>query len=82
MRVLFFGNLRELAGTAETSVPADIEITTVQELAEYVANGKSELQAALCAETTKAAINAKFADFSSSLNGADEVAFMPPFSGG
>ncbi|MCA8889527.1 MAG: molybdopterin converting factor subunit 1 [Parvularculaceae bacterium] len=82
MRVLFFGNLRELAGIAETTVPADIEITTVQELADYVANGNPDLHVALCAKTTKAAINTKFAEFSSALNGADEVAFMPPFSGG
>lgn len=82
MRVLFFGNLRELAGTAETTIPADIKFNTIEELADHVARGNTNLKAALFAQTTKVAIDTKFADFSSALNNAKEIAFMPPFSGG
>ena len=79
VRVLFFGRLKELSGSAEETV----------ELRE---GARIEDLFAMCAETRPdfrkfraslvAARNCEFAAWDTLLNAGDEIGFLPPVSGG
>lgn len=79
VRVLFFGRLREIAGCADELV----EVRTggsIEELFAEVASRRPELKefrASLAASR-----NQEFAAWSDTLSAGDEVAFLPPVSGG
>ena len=77
--IRLFARLRELAGRAELSqvLPDDATVRSawdaaVREVPELAAYGSS----------LSAAINADYARFSEKLKDGDEVAFLPPVSGG
>jgi molybdopterin converting factor subunit 1 len=78
-RVLFFGKLKELAGGAEQS----IEISsgaTIADLFERFANQAPEL--ASFRSSVVASRNQEFAPWTTVLQPGDEIAFLPPVSGG
>ncbi len=78
-RVLFFGKLKELAGAAEQS----IEISsgaTIAELFERFANQTPAL--APYRSSVVASRNQEFAAWTTVLEAGDEIAFLPPVSGG
>jgi molybdopterin converting factor subunit 1 len=79
IKVLFFGRLREIVGQAEDS-PALLEGASIEDLfASYratypdLANYRSSLVASR---------NQEFAAWTTPLHAGDEVAFLPPVSGG
>ncbi len=77
--MLFFAHLQDVAGSHEltVSLPEDATITAAAEvLAERSAGFANLLSQA------RAAVNAEFADSSTLLHDGDEVAWMPPMSGG
>lgn len=82
-RVLFFGRLRDAAGCSEREIALDraIDLLALRRLASL---GDSNLEAALAAPTVRVALNAALLPVavSCSVSPGDEVAFMPPFSGG
>ncbi|HXM94951.1 MAG TPA: MoaD/ThiS family protein [Candidatus Dormibacteraeota bacterium] len=79
VKVLFFGRLKEILGRGEDSMEiadgTSIEnlfaqyVTRIPELARY--------RASLVASR-----NQEFASWSTALRGGDEIAFLPPVSGG
>ena len=77
--VRLFARLRELAGAGELlrEVPDDATVATVWELLvrDYPA-------VAPYAESLSAAVNAEYARMTSPVSDGDEVAFLPPVSGG
>ncbi len=79
VRILLFGRLRDLAGAAEITreVPADAVVQTVWErlAAEFPS-------VAPYAGSLSAAVNADFARMATPVADGDEVAFLPPVSGG
>jgi molybdopterin converting factor subunit 1 len=78
-RVLFFGNLKDIAGGPERSVefrPGE----TISELFERCASQKPEL--APFRSSVVASRNQEFAPWTTVLESGDEVAFLPPVSGG
>ncbi|HWY43158.1 MAG TPA: MoaD/ThiS family protein [Candidatus Sulfotelmatobacter sp.] len=77
-RVLFFGKLKELVG-AEQSVELRSG-ATIAELFERFANQKPEL--ASFRSSVVASRNQEFAPWTTVLEPGDEVAFLPPVSGG
>ena len=82
-RVLFFGRLRDQAGEAER----DVALRDAVELArfrDFAAAGDANLAEALAAPHIRVAINAALIAPTAAAMVApgDEVAFMPPFSGG
>ncbi len=81
--VLFFAQLGETAGGREHLVKAPATQLTVDALARQVA---AELPAALHADlfdgTVLVAVNKKRADWNTLVGAGDEVAFLPPVSGG
>jgi molybdopterin converting factor small subunit len=78
LRVLFFGHWRDLApgeSTVFVSAPA-----TPRTVAAHFAPTNAQFSA--LPEQTRVAVNAEFADWDTPLAGGDEVAFLPPMSGG
>jgi molybdopterin synthase sulfur carrier subunit len=79
VKVLFFGRLKELAGRSE-DVAEISEASTIEQL--------FALYAARCPELAKfrsslvASRNQEFAAWDTPLRSGDEVAFLPPVSGG
>jgi molybdopterin converting factor subunit 1 len=79
VRVLFFGRLKEAAGRAEESldIPAG---ATLEEVFERYAAARPEL--ARFRGSLVASRNQEFVPWNTPLRSGDEVAFLPPVSGG
>jgi molybdopterin converting factor subunit 1 len=79
VKVLFFGRLKEIAGLTQDSMDlsaaADIESLFAQYAARY-----PELQQ--YRSSLVASCNQEFAPWNTVLHAGDEVAFLPPVSGG
>lgn len=79
VRALFFAHLQDVAGAREIplSLPSGATVqTAAQELEERAAGFQGLLSHA------RVAVNAEFADADTLLHEGDEVAWMPPMSGG
>ena len=79
VKVLFFGRLKEIAGHMEESVDIP-EGAAVEELFVRCAARQPEL--ARFRASLVAARNQEFVAWSTALRSGDEVAFLPPVSGG
>ncbi len=79
VRVLFFGSVRDLTGSAEEIIHLDSSVTLATLFEKYVAR-YPELQR--LASSIVLARNQEFSDPSTPLTDGDEVAFLPPVSGG
>ena len=79
VRVLFFGRLRELTGCAEdwAEMPAG---ASVESLFAHYAGREQRLQQHRA--NLAAAVNEELAGWNTTLEDGDEVAFLPPVSGG
>jgi MoaE-MoaD fusion protein len=79
VRVLFFGRLREIVGRGED----DAELADGARLEELFAQyGERYPELSGFRGSVVASINQVFADWQSHLSSGDEVAFLPPVSGG
>ena len=81
MDVLYFAWVRERIGQPKDKV--DTNAATVRELVEEL-RGREERYEAAFADLTalRVAIDQELADFDTPLDGAREVAFFPPMTGG
>ena len=79
MTVLFFGRLKELTGRAGDSIES-AEATTIEQLFGLYAARYPEL--AKYRSSVVASRNQEFAAWDTPLHSGDEVAFLPPVSGG
>lgn len=79
MRVLFFGMLRDAAGVGEAALDLP-EAATVEAVLEAAAARWPELERHR--RSTVIAVNQKYAVKTDALREGDEVAFLPPVSGG
>jgi molybdopterin converting factor subunit 1 len=79
IKVLFFGRLKEIAGLSEESLelhrPANIETLFAQYTTRYP-------QLTQYRSSVVASCNQEFAAWNTTLHSGDEVAFLPPVSGG
>lgn len=82
VKVLFFASSREMAGTKETCLELPGETSTISELRELVAEQLPGLKP--IAATVTLALNQEYLEpgQNASLKDGDEVAFIPPISGG
>jgi molybdopterin converting factor subunit 1 len=79
VRVLFFGQLKEIVGAAQED--ADLsEGARVEDLFERY--GRRFPKLAEFRESIAAAVNQEYTEWRAPLRGGDEVAFLPPVSGG
>ena len=79
MRVLFFGLLKEIVGRGEDHVELP-DGARVEEL--FARYGAQFPRLAEFRPSVVAAVNQEFAEWRAALRGDDEVAFLPPVSGG
>ena len=82
IKVLFFANLRDLAGTDVFEIGAE-GISNVRELvAAFSEKLPDELGAALSDESAMVSVDHKYAGWDATLCDGAEVGFLPPVSGG
>ena len=79
VKVLFFGRLKELIGRAEDSAECAAAATIEQLFALYAARHP---ELAKFRSSVVASRNQEFAAWDAPLRSGDEVAFLPPVSGG
>ena len=79
LKVLFFGRLKDLIGRAEDSVNST-DASTIEQLFALYAARNPEL--AKYRPSLVASRNQEFAAWDTPLHPGDEVAFLPPVSGG
>src|SRR3984893_14094319 len=79
VRVLFFGRLKDIVGKSEEN--ADLfEGARVEDL--FARYGRSFPELAQFRSSVVASVNQEFAEWRAPLSSGDEVAFLPPVSGG
>jgi molybdopterin converting factor subunit 1 len=78
MRVLLFAGLAELLGQRELTLADDSAPCTVSELESRV----REAWPALAGKPFRVAVNQRYAAAADPIGAADEVALIPPVSGG
>lgn len=79
VRVLFFGRLKDIVGRAED----DAEVSEGARLEDLFARyGNRFPELAKFRPSLVASVNQEFAEWCATLHGGDEVAFLPPVSGG
>jgi molybdopterin synthase sulfur carrier subunit len=76
-RILYFASLRDAAGRDVESVASDTNDARV-----LYAQRQREHGFALSAERLRVAVNGEFAAWNRPLADGDEIAFLPPVSGG
>ena len=79
VRMLFFAHLQDVAGSSELTIELPPE-ATVRTAAEELERRDVGFQSLLM--HARVAVNAEFATAETALNEGDEVAWMPPMSGG
>jgi molybdopterin synthase catalytic subunit len=79
VRVLFFGRLKELAGKSSDSLELP-EASPVREVLKHYAAQSPQLRESLA--SLAVAVNHEYAGVETVLKGDDEVALLPPVSGG
>jgi len=79
MHILFFAQIKDAAGLAEWDLPVAGELT-MGELWHRIIAARPEL--AVFQKSTRLARNGEYADATTRFTNADEVALIPPVSGG
>jgi sulfur-carrier protein len=83
LKILYFAWVRERIGLDEELVEPPPQVATVAELALWLAQ-RSDGHAAAFSDLTKlrAAVDQRFSGLDGSIEGAEEVAYFPPVTGG
>src|SRR6202045_2939542 len=79
VRVLFFGRLKDIVGKSEENAELS-EGARVEDL--FARYGRSFPELAQFRSSVVASVNQEFAEWRAPLTSGDEVAFLPPVSGG
>lgn len=80
--LLFFGRLGDIAGATERRMALPAGAMTVDALIDLVEADDSILAEALREPSVRIAVNGEILNGVGAVSNDDEVAFMPPFSGG
>jgi len=81
--ILYFAHVRELVGLSSDTVDLPSEIHTVADLANWLAK-RSDGHAAAFADSSRmrVALDQLMSSFDQPIDGAREIAFFPPVTGG
>ncbi|MAW79884.1 MAG: molybdopterin synthase sulfur carrier subunit [Parvularcula sp.] len=80
-RLLFFGKLADAAGARQRDLPLG-DAQTVGDLVSALGKQEAALGAALQEKSVRVIVNEKMAARDSAISDGDEIAFLPPVSGG
>ena len=83
MKILYFARVRQMVGKSEEEIDLPASIATVGGLIDWL-KGRDEGYAHAFADLrlVRAAIDQTHAQFDAPINGAREIAFFPPVTGG
>ncbi|MCH7618587.1 MAG: molybdopterin converting factor subunit 1 [Candidatus Marinimicrobia bacterium] len=79
VKLLLFASLKDIAGRRDLEMELD-DGSTLQQVTEKLASLYPEI--GRMQNSVRIAINQEFADENIPLNNGDEIAFLPPMSGG
>jgi molybdopterin synthase sulfur carrier subunit len=83
VKLVFLGRFRELAGARLSEVALPAGVRTLQGLQDWLARAEPELAMALAGARTQVAVNQTLVrDPAHPIGESDEIAFLPPMSGG
>lgn len=82
IRVRFFASLREQVGQDSVEVPADGSLSVSELIGRLTAQLGAAAGAALTAESVRVAVNQEIIRGNADIGPNDEVAFLPPVTGG
>jgi molybdopterin synthase sulfur carrier subunit len=82
LRVLLFGRLGDVAGDTEIGIPWDDRMATIETVREQVIRTIPELAESLGEQRNLVAVNRQICGTEAEVNDGDEIAFMPPVTGG
>ena len=83
MKILYFARLRQIIGRGQDEIEVPTDVKTINTLIEFLRSRDAQVAEALAdRRTLKVAINQKYSSFDAPLDGAREVAFFPPVTGG
>lgn len=80
-KILYFGRLTDLTGTSEEQIQFPSNLETAGQLRTWL-DDRFQTSGALTDQSIRIAINGEIILDSTPLNGAREIAFMPPVGGG
>ncbi len=81
-RILFFGKLAEAAGGREREWPLEPGTRTIDDLVTAIGADEASLGEALNEKSVRFIVNEMIAARDASIGDEDEIAFLPPVSGG
>ena len=81
-RILFFGRLADAAGGRERDWPLPPGTRTIDDLVMALGAGEASLADALNEKSVRFIVNEMVAPRDASIGDEDEIAFLPPVSGG
>jgi molybdopterin synthase sulfur carrier subunit len=81
VRLVFLGKFGGMAGPADVALPGEVQ--TLSDLTQWIARQQPLLGEAMAETTTRLVLNHCVAhDLSAPVRDGDEIAFLPPMSGG
>ena len=81
-QLVFFGKLQDLAGGRDRTLCLPDGVATAGGLVHYLAGNEPVLADAINSDGVRIVVNEAFADFDAAITDQDEIAFLPPVSGG
>jgi molybdopterin synthase sulfur carrier subunit len=83
MKILYFARVRQIAGKMAEDVEVPSTVATVSDLIDFLSARDEAVAAALAdRRTIRVAVNQTHGGLDTPLEGAREVAFFPPVTGG
>ena len=83
MKILYFARLRQVIGRGQDDVAIPADVKTIRALIDYLKGSDERVAEALSdLRTLKVAVNQMHTSLDAPFDGATEIAFFPPVTGG